>query len=44
MSVESREVKNVIVESKLVFFGGIYVYVIQEPFGITQKFYDKNST
>jgi hypothetical protein len=26
MSVESREVKNVIVESKMVFLGGIYVY------------------
>jgi hypothetical protein len=27
MSVESRELKNAIVETKVVFFGGIYVYV-----------------
>ena len=37
--------KNGVIETEMAFFGGMHVYVyIQEHFGITRKFYDKNST
>jgi len=37
MMVESREAKNVIAESKMVFLGGIYVYVYSRTFWHNSK-------